>query len=119
MGNNNTRVYRKPRLNPMFTTWRKHWKPNKDINMRYKNTLTRKGEERLKAQFTKRLARHIKKARKEKKTTQEQLAFDAGLNSAYIGHLERGVYSPTLYVVWKLSQALKINLSGFLKEFPS
>ena len=87
--------------------------------MKYKSTITRKGEEKLKAKFTKRLARHIKKARKEKKVTQEQLAFDAGLNSAYVGHLERGVYSPTLYVVWKLSKALKIDLANFLKEFPS
>ena len=85
--------------------------------MKYKSPLTRKGEEKLKAQFRKRLARHIKKVRKEKKITQEQLAFDAGLNSAYIGHLERGVYSPTLYVVWKISQALKINLIEFLKGF--
>ena len=87
--------------------------------MKYKSTPTRKGEERLKAQFTKRLARHLKKVRKEKKITQEQLAFDAGLNSAYVGHLERGVYSPTLYVIWKLSQALKVNLTEFLKGFPS
>lgn len=87
--------------------------------MRYKNILTEKGEERLKTQFTKKLAKHIKKIRKEKKITQEQLAFDAGLNSAYIGHLERGIYSPTLYVVWKISQALKTNLFEFLKRFPS
>ncbi len=103
----------------MSTTWRKHWKLIKDITMKYKSSLTRKGEEKLKAQFTKRLARHIKKIRKEKKITQEQLAFDAGLNSAYIGHLERGVYSPTLYVIWKISQALKIDLGAFLKKFPS
>ncbi len=91
----------------------------KDIRMRYKSTLTRKGEEKLKAQFTKKLAKHIKRIRKEKKITQEQLAFDAGLNSAYVGHLERGIYSPTLYVIWKISQALKINLTEFLKGFPS
>ena len=79
--------------------------------------ITKNGEEEIKKEFTKKLAKHIKKVRKEKGITQEDLAFESGLNSAYIGHLERGVYSPTLYVVWKISKALGISLQDFLANF--
>lgn len=85
----------------------------------YRPTITKQGEEKLRKRFTKRLAEYIKNARKKKKMTQETLAFEAGLNSAYVGHLERGVYSPTLFVIWKICQALEVNSSDFLKDFPN
>ncbi|OGM31464.1 transcriptional regulator, partial [Candidatus Woesebacteria bacterium RIFCSPHIGHO2_02_FULL_38_9] len=46
---------------------------------------------------------------------QEELAFKAGLNPAYVSHLERGIYSPTLYVFWKLAKALGMSVSDLLK----
>jgi len=79
--------------------------------------LSKKAEDKSRVQFTKRLAKHIKRIRKEKKVTQEELAFQAELNSAYIGHLERGIYSPTLFVIWKIAKALKMKLWEFLKDF--
>lgn len=72
----------------------------------------------LRKEFTRQLATHLKKIRKEKKISQEELAHRAGLNSAYIGHLERGIYSPTLFVVWKIAKALGSTLNDFLKGFP-
>ena len=82
-----------------------------------KSALNKKAEEKLRLQFTKRLAKHLKRIRKEKKVTQEELAFQAGLNSAYVGHLERGIYSPTLFVIWKIAKALKMKPWEFLKDF--
>ena len=91
---------------------------NTNMAMKYKESTTKRGEEALKKQFTKKLAKHIRKVRKEQKITQEDLAFKSGLNSAYIGHLERGVYSPTMFVIWKMAQALDVTLEEFLKGFP-
>lgn len=90
---------------------------NKNMSLKYKSTITKKEEEKLKRQFTKGLAKHLKRIRKQKGLSQEELAFRAGLNSAYIGHLERGIYSPTLYVIWKISQALDVSLREFLSDF--
>lgn len=75
-------------------------------------------EDQLRKEFTHQLASHLKDVRKKKKVSQEELAHRAGLNSAYIGHLERGIYSPTLFVVWKIAKALDITLDEFLKGFP-
>lgn len=76
-------------------------------------------EDKLRKEFTKQLATQLKDVRKKKKVSQEELAHRAGLNSAYIGHLERGIYSPTLFVVWKIAKALDITLDEFLKGFPA
>ncbi len=76
-------------------------------------------EDQLRKEFTQQLATHLKDVRKKKKVSQEELAHRAGLNSAYIGHLERGIYSPTLFVVWKIAKALDITLDEFLKGFPA
>lgn len=97
---------------PMITPENKSMKP-----LTYKPATTKRGEEKIRAQFTKKLAKRIRGVRKQKKMTQEELAFEAGLNSAYLGHLERGVYSPTLFVVWKIAKALKIELEELLKDF--
>ena len=84
----------------------------------YKAPTPQKEEEKIKKEFSGKFAERLKKIRKEKNITQEELAFKAGLNSAYIGHLESGIYSPTLYVVWKISQVLGVGLDQFLSNFP-
>lgn len=49
--------------------------------------------------------------------TQEELAFKAGVNTAYYSHLERGVYSPTMFVIWRITQALDLKIEQFMKGF--
>ncbi|MEK7070800.1 MAG: helix-turn-helix transcriptional regulator [Patescibacteria group bacterium] len=68
-----------------------------------------------KNEFTLKVALEIQKLRKSKKISQEELAEKANLNTSYIGHLERGLYSPTLYVMWKIAKALKVTLSDLTK----
>lgn len=68
-----------------------------------------------KMRFTNKVAEHVRKVREHKHVSQEDLAFKAGLNPAYVSHLERGVYSPTLYVFWKLAKALGMSVSELLK----
>ena len=51
----------------------------------------------------------LKKYRKKKNLSQEELAFAAGLTRAHISDLEAGEIDPGFYTVFKLSKALKIN----------
>lgn len=67
--------------------------------------------------FTNKIALRLKEARDTKKMSQEELAHRAGLSNAYLGHLERGVYSPTLYVIWRISKGLNMKLDQLLKDF--
>ncbi len=51
----------------------------------------------------------VQKLRKEKKLTQEELAFRSGLDRTYISLIERGLRIPTLRTFFKLSEALGIE----------
>lgn len=50
--------------------------------------------------------------------TQEELAARANTASVYISDLERGVYNPTLAVVFELARALEVDPSELVKEIP-
>lgn len=52
--------------------------------------------------------------RKEKGISQEELAFKAGLNRAYVGYIERGERKPSVDTLAKLAKTLKIRLSELL-----
>ena len=84
---------------------------------KYKPSLSKPEQDKLRKQFTRKLAIHLRSVREEKGLTQEDLAFKAGINTAYYSHLERGVYSPTMFVIWKIAEALKIDLENFMKGF--
>lgn len=86
---------------------------------KYKPSLSKSEQDKLRKQFTRKLALHLRAVREEKGFTQEDLAFKAGINTAYYSHLERGVYSPTMFVIWKLSQALELDLEQFMTGFES
>jgi len=59
-----------------------------------------------KKQFTIKLAKKIRQLRKEKGMSQEELAHEAGLYRTYVGHIEKGRYSPSAYVLYKIKGAL-------------
>lgn len=84
---------------------------------KYKPSLSKGEQDKLRKQFTRKLALHLRKVREDKGLIQEELAFKAGVNTAYYGHLERGVYSPTMFVIWRLSQALGLTLEDFMNSF--
>lgn len=54
-----------------------------------------------------------------RKLSQEQLALQAGINPAFLGHLERGLKSPTITTLDKLVWALDISLEELFAENPS
>lgn len=48
--------------------------------------------------------------------SQEQLALEAGINPAFLGHLERGLKSPTITTLDKLVRALGITFEDLFSE---
>ncbi len=48
--------------------------------------------------------------------SQEALALDAGINTAFLGHLERGLKSPTISTLEKIVQALGISFEDFFAD---
>lgn len=58
-----------------------------------------------------RVGARIRYLRQQRELSQERLALDAGLNPAFLGHLERGLKSPTVDTLAKIASALGITLS--------
>jgi transcriptional regulator with XRE-family HTH domain len=69
---------------------------------------------KIKKQFGK----HLRKLRKEKGWTQEELAEKANMHFTYIGQIERGIRNPSLVNLYKLSKALKIHLGNLFSFRP-
>ena len=66
-----------------------------------------------KPQFSKKIGENIRRIRKEKGMSQEELAYQSGLYRTYIGHLENGRYSPSAYILYRIAQALKVEIFRF------
>jgi transcriptional regulator with XRE-family HTH domain len=60
------------------------------------------------------VGRNLARIRKEKKLTQEELAFDCELDRTYISGIERGIRNPTIMIIDKIARALKISASKLL-----
>ena len=59
----------------------------------------------------------IKVARMRQKISQEKLAEMADCSLSYIGFIERGEMSLSLYNFVKISSVLHLDINDFLKEF--
>jgi transcriptional regulator with XRE-family HTH domain len=59
----------------------------------------------------------VRRVRKEKTWTQEDLAERSGLTTTYVGQVERGDKVPSLTVVLKLAYALNVLPSELLETF--
>jgi transcriptional regulator with XRE-family HTH domain len=55
------------------------------------------------------VARNLRVLRKQKGLSQEELAFQAGINRNYVGQIERYEKSPTVDVLEKLAAVLDIG----------
>jgi transcriptional regulator with XRE-family HTH domain len=56
------------------------------------------------------LAAILKRLRKEREITQEQLAFDAGITASALSRIERGLNDPGWTTVNRIAKALGISL---------
>ena len=59
----------------------------------------------------------LRKKRLLRKLTQEALSSASDLSRAYISELEMGHMDPSLYTLFKLSKALKINIRNLIHDF--
>jgi transcriptional regulator with XRE-family HTH domain len=64
----------------------------------------------------KKLGIRIKELRKQLGMTQEDLAFQVGVDRSYMGFVERGEKNPTLSKLTKIAKSLKVSLSDFFQS---
>jgi transcriptional regulator with XRE-family HTH domain len=75
----------------------------------------RQGKESLDPeQFRRNLGQMIRRLRREKRLTQEDLAELASVNAKYLGDVELGKANPTLLILLKVSSALGLEMSDLL-----
>jgi transcriptional regulator with XRE-family HTH domain len=58
----------------------------------------------------------LKSRRCSSNLSQEQLGLKSGLSRPYISELEMGKKDPSLFTIFKLSDALKVKPSFFIEE---
>lgn len=68
------------------------------------------------SEITVTVGKRIRKARKAKHLTMEQLAEQCGLHPAYIGQLERGEKNASLSTIEKVACALELSLAELLSN---
>ena len=57
------------------------------------------------------LAKILKRLRRERNISQEQLAVKSSINRSYVSQIERGLGNPTLSVMLRIAQALDITFA--------
>lgn len=62
----------------------------------------------------KKLGQRIRKLRKEKKMSQEELGFDSKLHRTYIGAIERGEQNVSIDNLHKIAKALRVKPKDLL-----
>lgn len=60
------------------------------------------------------LGRNVRRYRKLKGMTQEQLALEAGMERSYVSDLERGERNPSVRALGRLAEALSIEPMALL-----
>lgn len=65
---------------------------------------------RLKKKILKILGQKVRFYRNKLQLSQEALAFDIGVDRTYIGAIEQGMRSPSIYCLFVMANRLNINL---------
>lgn len=69
---------------------------------------------RLKKKILKNIGLRLKYFRTQKGISQENLAFKVGIDRTYIGAIEQGLRSPSIYCLFTLATALDTTLSDLV-----
>ena len=73
---------------------------------------THKDEKQLAHQ----IGRMLRKVRTEKELSLQELSEQSSVSKLTLGNIERGEANPSLSVIWKIANALRIPLSALLQE---
>jgi len=65
-----------------------------------------------------RVAWNLRRLRTEQGMSQDDLAFAAGIERAYLGYLERGTKNPTVATLEKIARALERDISEMFAFLP-
>jgi transcriptional regulator with XRE-family HTH domain len=60
--------------------------------------------------------RNVRRYRRQKNCTQEDLAFEARIDLTYLGGIERGKRNPSLLVIGRIAKALSVSLVKLLAD---
>ena len=69
--------------------------------------------------YLKELGNQIRKLRKSKGLSQEQLALNAGVDRSYIGGIERGERNVSFLTLVKIAECLECDIACFTKGIPN
>jgi len=59
----------------------------------------------------------VRRIRVKKGISQERLAFDSGVDRAYLGGVERGEQNPTVEVLERLAKTLSVRLADLFSDY--
>lgn len=62
------------------------------------------------------IGKNIRRHRKARRLTQEALAHAAGIDTRYVGGIERGQENPSIAVVGRIAEVLGVHPAELLKE---
>jgi transcriptional regulator with XRE-family HTH domain len=62
------------------------------------------------------LGKNVRRLRRQRGMTQEELAFEAKIDLTYMGAIERGRRNPSLLVMARIAKALSVPLPKLLSE---
>ena len=68
------------------------------------------------AQLLALLAKNVRTLRKEIGLSQEELAFECEIDRTYISKVERGIANPSLLVLFKIANVLKVEIKDLIKK---
>ncbi|WP_049945014.1 helix-turn-helix domain-containing protein [Butyrivibrio sp. AC2005] len=66
--------------------------------------------------ITEEIGNRIRFYRKDRKLSQEELAEMSDLHPSYIGQLERGIKTPSVDTIYRITKGLDVTMSDFLKN---
>ncbi len=67
-----------------------------------------------KEKLSEKVGNKIRSAREKAGISQEELSARAGFYRTYVGHVEVGRYTPSVYTIYKIAKALKVDSSELL-----
>ena len=68
-----------------------------------------------KVEFILKVGGNIRKARKERKLTIQELAFNADVEYTQVSRIERGKINTSMYQLYIISKALEINIANLFE----